>query len=342
MIKINRFKKIFDKKFIQFLNKKIKSDFSFIKNQYLNLCFNHIINFSKEGKRIRPFIFYLILKSFNKRINQNSLKIMIALELIHLFALIQDDVMDRAKTRRNVLTLNEFIFQNSKIYNNKLKRNYSNSLSVLLSDIIFNFFYNTIFDFPYKIKNEFYKMINEVLVGQFLDLYLANEPKLNSNIKDIKNKNILKTASYTFVRPMTVAAIFCKLDKKKIDKIKKIGFLIGDIFQSQDDLFDYYLSKKDKDTFNDLKEGQKTYITYYVLNKSNYKKIFSNFFYKKLNNEDKKFINNLILKSGAENYIQNKIKFQYKKTKSLINHLNNKKLAKNLTYLLDFVYERNK
>ncbi|GIW65513.1 MAG: geranylgeranyl pyrophosphate synthase [Candidatus Parcubacteria bacterium] len=337
---INKFKKNFDKKFIKFLNQKLKKDFVFIKNLDLKLYFDHIISLAKEGKRLRPFIFYLILKSLNKKIDQNGFKIMIALELIHLFALIQDDVMDKAKTRREILTLNEFIFQNSKLYNPKNKRDYSNNVSILLSDIIFNIFYNHISNLPPQIKNEFYIMINEVLVGQFLDLYLANEPKLNSNINDIKNKNLLKTASYTFVRPMTIASIFCNLNKKEIEKIKKIGFLIGNIFQIQDDLFDYYLSKQDKDRFNDIKEGQKTYITYYLLNKTKYGAIMKKLFYKKLNYQEKKFLNELIFKNKVDKYIQNEINLNHKKAKILINQIKNKKLKNNLDYLLNLIHQR--
>jgi geranylgeranyl diphosphate synthase type I len=342
-VNIYNFKNYFDKKFINFFKNKLKKDLSFLKNKQIKLYLNYLIKFSKEGKRIRPFIFYNVVKAHNLKNKKNIINIMIAFELLHLFALIQDDVMDKAKTRRDIQTINQFIFKNSNTYNNKIKKHYSNSLAILISDIVFNIFYDIISKLNNKkIINEFYKTINEVVTGQIIDLYLANNKNLNPSLVSIQNKNNLKTSYYTFIRPLIIGGIFCKIKSSEIKKLEKIGILLGDIFQAQDDLFDYYLSKNDKDRFNDLKEGQKTYITYYMLNKSSYKKTFSKFFYKKLNNEDKKIINNLILKSGTQNYIQNKIKFKYKKTKSLIYSLNNKKLAKNLNYILDLIYKRNK
>ncbi|MGC8775821.1 MAG: polyprenyl synthetase family protein [Minisyncoccia bacterium] len=339
---IQKFKKYFDIKFIKFLNEKFKNDFKFIKNNYLNLYFNHLINFAEKGKRIRSFIFYSIASAYNKK-NKDCLKIMISLELLHLFALIQDDIMDKAKTRRETLTLNYFIYKNSKIFLNKNKKDYSNNISILLSDIVFNIFYNNISNLKNNIKKEFYKMINEVLIGQFLDIFLANETNLNSNFKDIKNKTLKKTAYYTFVRPLIIGGIFCNLKSKELKKLEKIGILMGEIFQTQDDLFDYYLSedKQDKDRFNDLKEGQKTYITYYIFNKTSIGKNFSRFFYKKLNQKDKQYLNKLITeKSGVKKYIENIINLKSNNAQKIISSLKNKKVRQNLKYILNLIINR--
>lgn len=340
MNQVVNFKKFFDPFFISFLKKELNSQY--IKNKDFKKNINQIINLAKEGKRIRPFCFYIIIKSFNKKINKDVINIAIALEILHLFALIQDDFMDKAKKRRGVFTVNEFIYKSNKLNIKADRRHYANSQTILLSDLLFNLFYKLILNQKKEIKDQFYQMVKEVIFGQYLDLYLAYSRNINPSLKLIKLKTNLKTSYYTFIRPMIIGCVYCNLNKKIKNNIEKIGYLIGEIFQLQDDLFDFLLDKKTKkDKFNDVREGQKTYITFYILKNKKYKKIIKNLFYKNLNRKEKLLLQKILFETKTNNFVNKKLNKNYNRAIKLINQLNNDNLKKELINLLNLVYSRN-
>lgn len=340
MENILKFKKKFDSIFISFLKKELNNHY--IANKDFKKNINQIMNLAQEGKRIRPFSFYIIIKSFNKKINKEILNIAIALEVLHLFALIQDDFMDKAKTRRGILTINEFIYKNNKVNNKSDKKHYANSQTILLSDLLFNMFYRLILNQKKEIQNQFYRMVKEVILGQYLDLYLANSKNINPSIKLIKLKTNLKTSYYTFVRPMIIGCVYCNLNQNIKNNIEKIGCLIGEVFQIQDDLFDFLLDKKtNKDKFNDIKGGQKTYITFNILKNKKYKKIFKKLFYKNLNNKEKLLLQKILFETKTLDFINKKLIQKYNQANKLINELKNNNLKKELLNLLNLIYKRN-
>ncbi|MCX7589825.1 MAG: polyprenyl synthetase family protein [Patescibacteria group bacterium] len=340
MNKILNFKKKFDKIFINFLKKELKNNY--FQNQDLKKNINHIINIAQNGKRIRPFAFYTILKANNKKFDKKAISIAIAFEILHLFAIIQDDVMDKTKLRRDTSTLHYFIYKNNKINKKTDKLHYANSQTILLSDLLFNIFYKIIFQTEKNIKNQFNLMVKEVVFGQYLDLYLSNSPNLNPSLKLIKIKTNLKTSYYTFVRPFIIGCLYCKEKKQNIKLIEKIGCLIGEIFQIQDDLFDYNINiKNSKDKFNDIKEGQKTFLSYHILKNNKLSKIFKKLFYKKLNNQQQKLLQKIIKESKTDKFILNKIKNNYIQVKKLIKKIKNQKLQNELNNILNLVYKRN-
>lgn len=250
--------------------------------------------------------------------------------------------MDKAKTRRGVLTVNEFIYKTNILNSKSDKKHYANSQTILLSDLLFNIFYKLIFNQKEKIKYQFYQMVKEVISGQYLDLYLANYKDINPSIKLIKLKTNLKTSYYTFVRPMIIGCVYCDLNEKIKDNIEKIGYLIGEIFQLQDDLFDFLLDKKtNKDKFNDIKEGQKTYITFNILKNKKYQKVIQKLFYKNLSNKEKLLIQKILLETKTLDFINNKIIKNYNQANKLINQLENNFLKRELFNILNLVYKRN-
>ena len=62
-------------------------------------------SFRLGGKRLRPAILFLIAKGFGS-LSDNHLRVALAVELIHTATLIHDDILDDAKTRRHLETLN--------------------------------------------------------------------------------------------------------------------------------------------------------------------------------------------------------------------------------------------
>lgn len=66
---------------------------------------SHIINFLKApSKRVRPLLSILFYKSLYGEINENQLKALGAVELIHSASLIHDDIIDKSDIRRGLKT----------------------------------------------------------------------------------------------------------------------------------------------------------------------------------------------------------------------------------------------
>lgn len=75
--------------------------------KYLKSLFtpvNYIM--SGGGKRVRPLIVMLVCKAYGGNVN-NSLNAAIALEILHNFTLVHDDIMDNANTRRGRITIHK-------------------------------------------------------------------------------------------------------------------------------------------------------------------------------------------------------------------------------------------
>jgi len=56
----------------------------------------------KEGKRLRPTLFFMILKAENAKITSTEIRIASAIELIHIASLIHDDMIDESSFRRGI------------------------------------------------------------------------------------------------------------------------------------------------------------------------------------------------------------------------------------------------
>ena len=67
-------------------------------DKVLNDIINYILD--SPGKRLRPALVLLSAKAFNKNITAKTIDLAVAVELIHIATLVQDDVIDSAKTRR--------------------------------------------------------------------------------------------------------------------------------------------------------------------------------------------------------------------------------------------------
>ena len=84
-----------------------------VKNQDLYKPISYIFNLG--GKQVRPFFLiysYNIFGGKEKKIN----KVALALESLHNFSLIHDDVMDNAEMRRGKLTVQKKWNQNTAIH----------------------------------------------------------------------------------------------------------------------------------------------------------------------------------------------------------------------------------
>ncbi len=206
------------------------------------------------GKKIRSKLLVDIGKIFN--INyKNLIKIGAAVECIHAYSLIHDDLpcMDNDVLRRGKLSTH---------------KKYGESTAILagnsLLTIAFEILSHKSFKEKDKIKIQLINLISEcaghsgIAGGQFLDLNFEKKKVPLKKIIDMQIKKTGKLFSFCCMAPVILSKKYNHL--KKFDKI---GSDIGLLFQITDDLIDYRgnTRKVGKKTKKDLKKGKATLIS---------------------------------------------------------------------------------
>jgi geranylgeranyl diphosphate synthase, type I len=267
------FKKRFDILLGNYLDEKIENISKFTKDTSIHSYLIYLKKISLSGgKRVRPYLAYLMYETLCKRKNEDILKLLVFLEIFHIFCLIHDDIMDKSDLRHGVKTVHNYVSQLLE----KEKRigepdHAGNSQAILLGDILLTWsqeIINSNNTFPQQIIDNvnslFYKMVDEVSIGQMIDVDIATRKTVSKELIDEKTR--LKTAGYSFTSPLLIGAA---LSGKDDDEIKtfciKFGLAMGIAFQTQDDLLDITSSDKNlgKTTSLDKSQNQHTYFTYF-------------------------------------------------------------------------------
>lgn len=305
------FKKEFDPLLINFIDIKINQistdkDFDFLVKE-----FKYLKKFINDGKRIRPFMAYLSYQEFGKKNNKEVLNLLIFLEIFHYFCLIHDDIMDKSLTRHGLKTINN---------------EFSDSEAILIGDYLFAWSWEILnnfkleHDIKQKLNGLFSEMINEVFLGQALDVNLDIKTEINNDL--ILKKTLFKTAGYTFSKPMLVGLILTnKYNDINISLVNNFGKNLGLAFQIQDDLLDI-TSDFDgkKKPLSDVILGKHTIFTNFVFDNGtkDQKDILSKYFGK--NNKDVNItvLRNIFIESGAIEYGQGLINKYFIEAQNLI------------------------
>ena len=240
-------------------------------NKIVNITNNHLYKyFSKQkktelikpmlygllpgGKKVRSKILFDIGSIFEVD-KKNILQVAAAVECIHAYSLIHDDLpcMDNDNLRRGKLTTH---------------KKFSESTAILAGNSLLTIAFQILSEKRLNLddhkKIELINLLSEssghtgIAGGQFLDL---SYEKIKKNKKQIINMQIKKTGKlFSFC---CVAPIIMSGKTKYLNKFTKIGNEIGLLFQIADDLIDLRgkTSSAGKKTKKDLKMGKATLIS---------------------------------------------------------------------------------
>lgn len=210
---------------------------------------------STGGKRLRPLLVIFSTKAVggNFSVVYNA---SVAVELLHNFTLVHDDIMDNADKRRGMLTLH---------------KKYDDSTAILAGDGLLSVAYEYLLkDCNGKTKeviSAFTKGLIEVCEGQSLD----KDFETTDNVTIDKYKlMIMKKTAAMFEMCCTVGALLGGGSPKEIKAVSLFGKNIGIAFQIQDDLLDISGDEKKfgKKVGGDLIEGKKTFLFIKALSKA--------------------------------------------------------------------------
>ncbi|MFC1570398.1 polyprenyl synthetase family protein [Candidatus Omnitrophota bacterium] len=287
----------------------------------------------RPGKRIRPILFLVGYLGYTKRKNFSYKKLLessLSIELLHDFMLMHDDVIDKSDLRRGKPTLH-------KVFNKKAGVSSGNelgeSLSIVAGDVVFAMAVQALFTFDEKSDRKeralakFTETAATTGIGEFIDVVNGSKTIEKVTECDVLSTYTLKTAKYTFEAPLVMGAILAGADKKELAKLSKLGIMLGQAFQIQDDLLDIFSTSEEtgKPVLSDLAEGKKTLLlwqAYKTLPSRDKKTIRELLSKKKRTRGDLLKLRDLIKESGSDEYCVKKIRSIHTKAERIMRDLN--------------------
>jgi geranylgeranyl diphosphate synthase type I len=241
---LQKFKESFDPVLKNYVDQKIAVFLKDTDDPFILNLVNHSRKLVENGgKRIRPYIAYLMYKSSGGTNEQEALKLVTSLEIFHSFALVHDDVMDKGAERRGIQTIHEYVKETLEKENISGDLSHiGNSQAILVGDLLLAWALEVFDESGFdknklvRTKEYFYKMINDVILGQIIDIDLSVRENFPKEMIDKKNR--LKSASYTFIRPLQIGASLVKIDGATEKFCEELGLQLGLAYQMQDDLMD--------------------------------------------------------------------------------------------------------
>jgi geranylgeranyl diphosphate synthase type I len=161
-----------------------------------------------------------------------------ALELLHAFALLHDDVLDDSPLRRGRPTAHT---EHAAVHRTAgwagEPRRYSEGLAVLAGDLAHIYADRLAGTLPREARAIWHELRTEIIVGQYLDVRVAAEriadPALSRWVA------LCKSGHYTVHRPLVLGAAIA--DRSDLaPAFSRYGAALGEAFQLRDDLLDVF------------------------------------------------------------------------------------------------------
>ena len=235
-------------------------------------CYEKVLNDSIEyslmagGKRLRAILVIDTYKLF-KNDYEKCLPFSIALEMVHNFSLIHDDLPE----------VDNDDFRHGKPTNHK---KFDHATALLAGDELFNYAYVTLSkellrsinqeekDLKNKLEafNEFTNAVDRMIAGEYLDTELEGKDislDLLQYIHKNKTGELLKLS-------VKMGAILADAPKEDIENLSKYAEKIGLAFQIKDDILSEEGDEKimGKPAGNDKEHNKCTYVSFYGIEKT--------------------------------------------------------------------------
>ncbi|MFN8036286.1 MAG: polyprenyl synthetase family protein [Acidimicrobiia bacterium] len=212
------------------------------------------------GKRLRPaFCYWAFVGSGADPAAPVIVDAGAALELLHTFALVHDDVMDASDTRRGLPAVHRrFISQHVDDAWHGESRRYGEGAAVLVGDFAFVYSDRLVAGIGPEARAVYDELRVELCVGQYLDLVgTAGGTRDRERARRIER---YKSGKYTVERPLHLGAALAGRYRDLAGSLTEIGIPLGEAFQLRDDLLGVFgdASVTGKPVGDDLREGKLT------------------------------------------------------------------------------------
>lgn len=260
------------------------------------------VNLSVTGKRLRP-LFVLLSCGIFDRDWMDALPAASAVELLHNFSLVHDDIQDSSETRRGRDTV---------------WKKWGIPQAINTGDALLNLAYLSVFELQGMIDNErinqilfsLQKTCMELTKGQHLDI--AHETKKEIPLELYLQMINGKTAALISAS-LKIGAMVAGASTAKIKVMEKLGNSLGQAFQIQDDYLGIWGDEKvtGKSTYSDLMSKKKTYpIILGINNKKTFSEMWSK--HNVIDIENASYLATILEEEGIRDQVSEKIETEYK------------------------------
>lgn len=213
------------------------------------------------GKRLRPVLFIAVFESLGGRTDSGILTIASAIEFIHTFSLIQDDLpaLDNDDYRRGKPAAHKV---------------FGEDIAILASDSLLNEAYKILLEedaidagLKVKIASELMRTVKILISGQERDLALT--PQKPAGLLQLKEIYSGKTAAL-IAASIKIAGILRSVKAGEIRRLNSFGMKLGMSYQILDDILNVTAENKafEGRKFSDQRKGKITYVSLIGVKKS--------------------------------------------------------------------------
>ena len=214
------------------------------------------------GKRLRPQLAAWGYRAGGAQVDAPMVRVGAALELLHTFALIQDDVMDRSLTRRGRPASHVVLARAAQVEPER----FGPSAAILLGDLALIWADQLLAasgfspDCLARAQSVYNRLRTEVTLGQYLDVLAAHSRRVTE--AEALTVNRYKTASYTVERPIQLGLALAGASHDLIEAVSSYAIPAGIAFQLRDDVLGAFGDPDvtGKPSGEDLRERKPTWL----------------------------------------------------------------------------------
>ncbi|MBB5803065.1 geranylgeranyl diphosphate synthase type I [Saccharothrix ecbatanensis] len=221
-------------------------------------------DFIEGGKRLRPLFLYCGWAAAGDQVDDEvAVRVGVAMELFHSFALIHGDVVDSAEVRRGKPTVHRMLADHFNAPANwRSAQRFGMSTAVLLGDLCCVWSDEVFAEAALEEGRRreaaalLHVMRTELIAGQYLDLAAESHNPLRDAWRVVR----MKTARYSVELPLRVGAVLGGADRRTLDVCRAYGRPVGEAFQLRDDLLGVFGDPEvtGKSDLDDLRRGKGT------------------------------------------------------------------------------------
>lgn len=319
------------KKYSSDIDNEIQNTLSTVDPEELKKSTQHLIK--AGGKKIRPSMVVLSAEAVGGN-PKEALKTAAAVELIHTFSLIHDDIMDKDDMRRGKPSVHKL---------------WGEPMAILAGDTLFSKAFETVLETP--IDNISYERVVgalktvadsciKICEGQASDMCFEGNFEVS---EDEYMKMIYKKTGALIAASTRSGAIIGCGTPKQVETLTEYGRLVGLAFQIQDDYLDVVSDEENlgKPVGSDIVEGKMTLMVVNALSKASpedKEELISI-----LKADDDTNVNRaleLFNKYGSIEYAKNIALNNIETAKDLLETLDDSEAKTSLAIIADYVVER--
>ena len=284
------------------------------------------------GKRFRPYMTLLSYQAFGGQSVESILPAAAAQELLHQSMLVHDDIIDRDLVRYRIKNVTGQFNDSyaTLIADDAERRHFAESAALLAGDLLLSEAHIQVAhssvpaDKVMDAQRILADAVFHVVGGELLDTEASFRGILDIDPLTIASQ---KTASYSFVSPLTMGATLADASSEQLAVLKHVGNAVGIAYQLRDDIMGVFGDETvtGKSSQGDICEGKRTLLIdeFYKRSTKSQQDVFETVFgVATATAADITMVRNLLIDTGAKSAIESYIASYQAQTIEQLSQLN--------------------